>query len=73
MNKYLHYRGPKKRADKLFEEIIPEIFSNPVKVTDIHLRNTSSFKQDKPKDTPRHIIIKASKIKDKKRILKAAR
>ena len=64
-----------KRADNLFEEIIAENFPNLRKETDIQVQEAQRApnKINPKRPTPRHIIIKMSKIKDKERILKAAR
>ena len=52
-----------------------ENFPNLVKETDIQVQEAQriSNKLDPKRNTPRHIIIKMPKIKDKERILKAAR
>ena len=52
-----------------------ENFSNLVKEIDIQLQEAQRIpnRMDAKRPTPRHIIIKVPKIKDKKRILKAAR
>ena len=58
----------------LFEKIMRENFLNLVKEIDMQVREAQSPKQDGFKrPTPRYIIIKMSKVKNKKRILKAAR
>ena len=45
-----------------------------MKETDVQVQDAESPKQVDPKrPTPRHIIIKIPKVKDKERILKAAR
>ena len=51
-----------------------EHFPNLLKEIDMQVQETQSPKQDGWKEaTPRHIIIKMPKIKDKERILKVAR
>ena len=52
-----------------------ENFPNLMKEIDIqvHKAQTIPKKLDPRRNTPRHIIIKLPKIKDKERILKAAR
>ena len=61
--------------ENLFENIMKENFPNLVKeidfpdVQEVRVPN----KWDPRKHTPRHIIIALPKIKDKERILKAAR
>ena len=64
-----------KGAESLFVEIIEENFPNLRKETDIQVQETQRAPNNRsPKrPTPRHIIIKMSKIKDKERILKASR
>ena len=48
---------------------------NLVKETDIQVQEAQRFpnKMDAKRPTPRHIIIKMTKVKDKEKILKAAR
>ena len=62
-------------CENLFEEIMKESFPNLVKELDIQVQETQSIpnKLDPKRNTQRHIIIKLPKIKDKERILKAAR
>ena len=57
----------------LFEQIIEENFPNLAKETDFQEAQRVPKKMDQRRNKPRHIIIKLSKIKDKERILKAAR
>ena len=62
--------------ETLFEQIMKENFPNLVKEIDFQeFQETHRVpkKLDARKHTPRHIIIILSKIKDKERILKAAR
>ena len=62
--------------ENLFEQIIKENFPNLAKVTDfqeVQEAQRVPKKLDPKKNTPRHIIIKLPRIKDKERILKAAR
>ena len=54
----------KKGTEKIFEEIILENFPNMGK---------EIVKENPRRNTPRHILIKLSKIKYKEKILKAAR
>ena len=61
--------------ENLFEQIM-ENFPNLAKETDfqeVQEAQRVPKKLDLKRNTPRHIIIKLSKIKDKERILKAAR
>ena len=59
----------------LFEKIMKENFPNFTKEIDIQIQEEQRVprKVDPKRSTPRLIIIKMSKIKDKERILKAAR
>ena len=63
-----------KGIENIFEGIITEDFPN-LKDTDIKIqevqRATNKLNPNRP--TPRHIIIKMVKVKDKERILKEAR
>ena len=56
--------------ENLFEQIMKENFLNLAEVIDFQ---EVPKKLDTSRNTPRHIIIKLPKIKDKERILKAAR
>ena len=57
------------------EKIMKENFPNLVKETDMQVQEAQKVpnKMDTKRTTPRHIIIKMPKVKDKQRILKAAR
>ena len=59
----------------LFEKIMKETFPNLVKEIDIQIQEAQRVpnKMDPKRTTPRHIKIKMLKVKDKQRILKAAR
>ena len=62
--------------ENLFEQIMRENFPNLVKEIDfqeVQEAQRLPKKLDSKGNTPRHIIIKVPKIKDKERILKAAR
>ena len=62
--------------ENLFEEIMKENFPNLVKEIDfqeVQEAQRVPKKLDPKRNTPWHIIIKLPKIKDKERILKAAR
>ena len=63
----------KEKRKNLF--IMKENFPNLVKELDIQVLEAQSIpsKMDPKKTTPKHIIIKIPKVKDKGRILKAAR
>ena len=63
-------------AEGLFEEIIAENFPNVGKKTDIQIQGAhrAPIKINKSRPTPRHIIVKFAKYREKeKKILKAAR
>ena len=62
--------------ENLFEQIIKENFPNLAKEIDLQEVQEAQRipkKLDPKRNTPRHIIIKLPKIKDKEKILKAAR
>ena len=69
--------GKKKEQEieNLFEKIIKENFPHMVKEINIQVQEAQSVpdKVDPKRTTPRHIIIKMPRVKDKERILKAAR
>ena len=70
--------GEKKEQENenLFEQIMKENFPNLAKEIDfqeIQKAQRVPKKLDPRKHTPRHIIIKLPKIKDKEKMLKAAR
>ena len=61
--------------ENLFENIMKENFPNLAKEIDIQVQEAQRIpnKLDPKRTTTRHIIIKSPEIKDKERILKAAR
>ena len=62
--------------ENLFEQIMKENFPNLAKEIDfqeVQEAQRVPKKVDPKRNTPRHIIIKLPKIKDKERFLKAAR
>ena len=65
----------KKGTDKIFEEIIVENFPNMGKeiVNQVLEAQRVPYRINSRRNTPRHILIKLSKIKYKENILKAAR
>lgn len=75
-NQYIHYRGPRRRdkgTESLFKEIMAENFPTLGKEKDIRHPDLRRSKMMNPKrPTPRHIIIKVSKLKTRK-IFKVAR
>ena len=81
MQQYSHYRGPKRRRErekgpeKIFVEIIVENFPNIGKeiATQVEEAQRVPYRINPRRNTPRHIVIKLAKIKDKEKFLKAAR
>ena len=76
----MHYRGPRRRREekvpeKIFEEIIVEKFPNMGKeiATQVQEAQRVPYRINPRRKTPRHIVIKLAKIKDKEKLLKAAR
>ena len=65
----------KKWTEKIFEEIIVENFTNMGKeiVNQVQEAQRVPHRMNPRRNTPRHILIKLSKIKYKEKILKAAR
>ena len=61
--------------EKLFEKNMKENFPNLVKEIDMQAQEAQRVpnKLDPKRNTPRHIITKSPKIKDKERILKAVK
>ena len=59
----------------VFEKIMKENFPNLVKGIDMQVQEAQrvSNKLDAKRPTPRHVIIKMPKVKDKERIVKATR
>ena len=57
------------------KKIMKENFLNLVKEIDMHVQKAQRvpIKLDPKRTTPRHIIIRMPKVKDKERILKASR
>ena len=64
-----------KETEKIFQEIIAENFPNMWKesLTQIQEAQQVPYKINPRRNTPRHILIKLTKIKDKEKILKVAR
>ena len=63
----------KKGTEKIFEEIILENFPNMGKEIIKSRKCRVPYRINPRRNTPRHILIKLSKIKYKEKILKAAR
>ena len=64
-----------KGPEKIFEEIILENFPNMGKeiATQLQEAQRLPYRKNPRRNTPRHIVIKVAKIKDKEKLLKAAR
>ena len=64
-----------KVPEKIFEEIIAENFPNMGKETVNQVQEVQSIpsRVNAKRNTPRHIVIKLTKIKDKDKILKATK
>uniref|UniRef100_A0A8D0SMJ0 L1 transposable element RRM domain-containing protein n=1 Tax=Sus scrofa TaxID=9823 RepID=A0A8D0SMJ0_PIG len=64
-----------KGTENIFQEIVAESFPNMGKesLTQIQEAQRVPYKINPRRNTPRHTLIKLSKIKDKEKILKAAR
>ena len=64
-----------KRREKIFEEIIVENLPNMGKeiATQVQEAQRVPYRINPRRNTPRHIVIKLEKIKDKEKLLKAAR
>ena len=62
------------RIENLYEKLMMEIVPNPVKKRDIQVQEAQGVPNKRnPKMPTRRHIIKMPKVKDKERILKAAR
>ena len=79
MHQHSHYRGPRRRREKgpekVFEETLAENFPNMGKeiVNQVLEAQRVPGRISPRKNTPRHIVIKMTKIKGKDKILKATR
>ena len=81
LKQYLNYRGARRRTkqqeiENLFEQIMKGNFPNLVReigFQEVQEAQSVPKKLDPKRNTPRHIIIKLPNIKDKEKILKAAR
>ena len=64
-----------KGPEKIFEEVIVEKFHNMGKeiATQVQEAQRVQYRINLRRNTPRHIIIKLAKMKDKEKLLKAAR
>ena len=68
-------REKEQEIGNLFEKIVKEKFPNLVKKIDMQVQEAQRVpnRMDVKRPTPRHIIIKMPKVRDKERLLKAAR
>lgn len=68
-------KSEKERGRKLFKEIMVKNFPNLEREMDIQIHEAQKFPNNinPKKTTPRHNIIRLSKVKNKERILKASR
>ena len=79
MHQHSNYRVPekeeKKKGSETFQEIIVENFPNMLKeiVNQVQEVQRVPYRINPRRNTPRHILIKLSKIKYKEKILKAAK
>ena len=80
MHQYSHYAGVpegeerEKGPEKIFEEVIAENLPNMGKIWSTMSRKCRVPGRINPRrNTPRHIVIKLMKIKDKDKILKTTR
>ena len=64
-----------KGPEKIFEEIIVKNFPNMGKeiATEVQEAHRVPYRINPRRNTPRHIVVKLAKIKDKEKLLKAAR
>ena len=67
--------GRQKGPEKIFEEIIVKNFPNMGKeiATQVQEAQRVPYRLNPRRNMPRHIVIKVAKIKDKEKLLKAAR
>ena len=81
MHQHSHYRCPRRRRERertrenIWREIIAENFPNMGKeiVNQVQEAQRVPGRINPRRNTPRHIVIKLTKIKDKDKILKATR
>ena len=77
----MHHRGPRrrrereKRPEKIFEEITAENFLNMGMeiVNQVQEAQRITGRINPRRNTPRHIVIKLTKVKDRDKLLKATR
>ena len=80
MHKHAYYRGArgeekKKGPEKIFEEIIAKNFPNMGKESLMQVQEAQQipYKTNPRRNTLRRMLVELTKIKDKEKILKAAR
>ena len=78
MHQHSNYKGPRRREkgyEKIFEEVIVENFPNMEKemVNQVQEAQRVPYSINLRENTPRHRLIKLTKIKHREKILKAAR
>ena len=79
MHQHSHYRGPRRRRErgleKIFEEVIAENFPNMGKeiVNQVQEAQRVPGRINPRRNTPRHIVIKLTKIKHRDKVLKVTR
>lgn len=75
VNQHTHgtLRRKERKREKIFKEVMAEIFPNSMQYTHLQIQEAQKIpSRISPKrSTPRHIIIKLLKPKDKAKILKA--
>ena len=74
MQQDLNYKGPRRREKEILEEIMVENFLSVEKeiVNQVQEAQRVPYRINLRRNTPRHILIKLTKIKPRERILKAA-
>ena len=75
MHQHLHYRGTRSRRERERARAHNKNFLNMGKepLTQIQEAQRVPYKINPRRNTPRHIFMKLTKIKDKQKMLKAAR
>ena len=76
----MHHKGARRRRKRarngnLFEKIMKEIFLNLVKEIDMHVQEVQTVPNNMyaKRPTPRHIIIKMPKLKDRENLRSSER
>ena len=76
MHQCLYYKGARRRREKGTEKLLQEIIAENMgkePLTQIQEAQRVPYKINLRRNTPRHILIKLTKIKDKEKPLKTAR